>query len=430
MNPISQNGHEEVQVIVGEAETTSTKLLSDQKAKQPFILESKKPETNPKEKLGLWLTGAIVAVAVLLFAFGHIVPKPQPAQTKSALQRPGGQKKPDDTAKQTESQLPITDVGHDSEKQEDGSTVSAQDIARTATRRAEQSTAANLGGIRPFDNDQWSPPPYQSANAAQAASDTDSAMSEIKSDKEALEKPSLVFVHSSQAAGDLAREKESFPSDLGVPLPPGTRLRARLEAAVSTAVETPVIAVIEYTYEHNGEIVMPAGTKAIGHLQAADSSGYVGVRFDSLLMPDGSSVNMQADATDLQLRPLKGKVEGTRRAKNILVRSFAGLGEITATLAGRGSLNQPLSEGDLLRERAADNIAQGSDEQVARLAVTEHVVVSLPAQMEIYVVLAKSAGSGQSSQSKSVVASSGVSNADQLRQLLQLQRELNEQTNH
>jgi len=430
MNPISQNGHGEVQVIVREPEAAPAKPQSDQKAKQPFILESKKPETNPKEKLGLWLTGAIVAVAILLFAFGHIVPKPQPAQTKSALQRSGGQKKPDDTVKQAESQLPITDVGHDSEKQEDGSTVSAQDIARTATRRAEQSTAANLGGIRPFDNDQWSPPPYQSANTTQAASDTDSAMSESKSDKEALEKASLVFVHSSQAAGGVAREKESFPSDLGMPLPPGTRLRARLEAAVSTAVETPVIAVIEYTYEHDGEIVMPAGTKAIGHLQAADSSGYVGVRFDSLLMPDGSSVNIQADATDLQLRPLKGKVEGTRRAKNILVRSFAGLGEITATLAGRGSLNQPLSEGDLLRERAADNIAQASDEQVARLAVTEHVVVSLPAQMEIYVVLAKSASSGQSSQSKSVVASSGVSNADQLRQLLQLQRELNEQTNH
>ena len=215
-----------------------------------------------------------------------------------------------------------------------------------------------------------------------------------------------------------------------MPLAPGTRLRARLEAAVSTAVETPVIAVIEYTYEHDGEILIPAGTKAVGRLQAADRSGYIGIRFDSLLMPDGSSVNIQAAATDLQLRPLKGKVEGAHRAKNIVVRSFAGLGKIAATVAGRSSLNQPLSEGDLLRERAADNIAQASDEQVGRLAVTEHVIVSLPAQMEIYVVLSKPASTGPSGQSKNVLASSGSSNIEQLRQLLQLQRELNEQTNH
>ena len=226
------------------------------------------------------------------------------------------------------------------------------------------------------------------------------------------------------------KQSQILPVDLGIPLAPGTRLRARLEAAVSTAVETPVIAVIEYTYEHDGEILIPAGTKAVGHLQAADAFGYVGIRFDSLLMPDGSSVNIQAAATDLQFRPLKGKVEGTHRAKNIVVRSLAGLGEIAATVTRRGSLNQPLSEGDLLRERAADNIAQGSDEQIGRLAVTEHAIVSLPAQMEMYVVLSKPASTDPSVQSKNVLASSGSSNIEQMRQLLQVQRELTQQTNH
>ncbi|HLH31506.1 MAG TPA: hypothetical protein VKY31_09905 [Terriglobia bacterium] len=146
---------------------------------------------------------------------------------------------------------------------------------------------------------------------------------------------------------------------------------------------------VEYNYEPNGEIVVPAGTKVFGHLDSADRTGYIGVRFDSLLMPDGSSINMDGTATDLQLRALRGKVEGKHRSQNILVRSAAGVGEIVATLAGRGSLDQPLSEGDLLRERVSNNIAQASDEQVNKPAIGEHLVVSLLADTGIYVILLK-----------------------------------------
>ena len=73
------------------------------------------------------------------------------------------------------------------------------------------------------------------------------------------------------------------------------------------------------------------------------------------------------------------------------MRSFAGVGEIAATLVGRGSLNQPLSEGDLLRERVTSNIGQASDKTVANLALSEHIIVSVPADTEIYVVLQKPA---------------------------------------
>jgi hypothetical protein len=45
-----------------------------------------------------------------------------------------------------------------------------------------------------------------------------------------------------------------------------------------------------------------------GHLEAADRTGYIGVRFDSMMMPAGASVSMEGAATDLQLRPLRGKV--------------------------------------------------------------------------------------------------------------------------
>jgi hypothetical protein len=196
---------------------------------------------------------------------------------------------------------------------------------------------------------------------------------------------------------------------------------------VNTAVRTPVVAVIEYNYEQNGEIVIPAGAKAFGHLETADRSGYVGIRFDSLMMPDGSSVSLEAAATDLQLRPLRGAVEGKHTGKNVLVRSFAGVGEIAATLVGRGSLNQPLSESDLLRERVSNNIGQASDQTVANLALTEHIVVSVPADTEIYVILQKPAK--ENIQSPRVpLTSQTVSqpSIEELRQLMQLQRELNQ----
>jgi hypothetical protein len=45
---------------------------------------------------------------------------------------------------------------------------------------------------------------------------------------------------------------------------------------VSSAVKTPVVAAIEYNYERDGEIVIPAGSKAFGELSQVNDQGYVG----------------------------------------------------------------------------------------------------------------------------------------------------------
>jgi hypothetical protein len=76
-------------------------------------------------------------------------------------------------------------------------------------------------------------------------------------------------------------------------------------------------------------------------------------------MPEGATVPIQTVAIDLEMRPLKGKVEGKNTGKNVLVRSLTGIGEIGATLAGRGNLNQPLSESYLLRERVGNKHRRG-----------------------------------------------------------------------
>jgi len=207
----------------------------------------------------------------------------------------------------------------------------------------------------------------------------------------------------------------------------GTRLRARLESAASTAVRAPVLAVLEYTYERDGQIVVPAGAKAVGHIQEADRSGYVRIQFESLMIPDGANIPIQAVATDLDMRPLKGKVEGRNTGKNVVVRSLSGIGQAGALLLGRGSLNQPLSESDLMRERLSNNIGEASDEEISRMAITSRTVVTVSAETPIYVVLeqtpkadvASGRPDGRSSQSL-------TTNAEELRQLLQLKRELNQ----
>src|SRR5260370_41110874 len=102
-----------------------------------------------------------------------------------------------------------------------------------------------------------------------------------------------------------------------------------------------------------------------------------------MMPPAGGWLGVEAAGTDLQLRPLRGRVEGKNTGKNILVRPLAGVGEIGAALVGRGNLNQPLNESDLLRGRVGNNIGQTSDQQLQSLALTQHVVGSVPAGKEI-----------------------------------------------
>ena len=333
--------------------------------------------------------------------------------------------------------FPITDSGRPATKETHEGFLNERDLARTAKGQPTSSPSGvgqangngTLGSIPPFGEQQnWQAPPYApgiSVNNTAEVPDLD------KAEREAMEKPSLVYVRSISAAQGNSRSEEMSGnpvSEISLGLATGTRLRARLESAASSAVRTPVLAVIEYNYERDGEIVVPAGSRVVGHLQDADRSGYVRIQFDSLMMPDGAVVPIQAVATDLEMRPLKGKVEGKNTDKTVLVRSLSGMGQVGAMLIGRGNLNQPLSESALLRERVGNNIGEAGDEQISRLAVSQHVVVTISADTPIYVVLeqtpkliAASVHSGWRSPQPGNTA-----NAEELRQSLQLQRELNQ----
>jgi hypothetical protein len=373
--------------------------------------------------------GAVVT-ALLIFVAVSIPHRGGPQNTNSR----GAQTRNESAAEtgdegDEKSLFPITDSGRPTAKEVHQGFLNERDLQRTVIRSgstpsqtAQPNPPGTLDSIPPF-GDKWQAPPHEAGSSADA---TDVS----KAEREAMEKPSLIYVNKISAGPGSPQAANEVTPELSLGLATGTRLRAHLESAASTAVRSPVLAVIEYNYEHGGEIVVPAGAKAAGHLREANRSGYVDLQFDSLLMPDGTSVSIEAAATGLDLRPLKGTVEGKNTGKNVIVRSLSGIGQAGSMFLGQGSLNQPLSESDLMRERAASNIGETGDEEVSRLAVNQQIVVTVPAGLPIYVVLQQTPKSNPTPEAlgaRSVPAAS-VANMDQLRQLLQLQQELNQPT--
>jgi hypothetical protein len=324
--------------------------------------------------------------------------------------------------------FPITDSGSAASKETHHGFLNEQDLERTVIRSGANApqtvpVSGTLGSVPPF-GDKWQAPPYESGSTATEISELS------KAEHEVMEQPSLVYVRKVSTGPTGTESAIDGVAELSLGLATGTRLRARLESAASTAVQSPVLAVVEYNYEQGGELIVPAGAKAVGHIRGANRSGYIDLRFDSLLMPDGASVPIEAAATGLDLRPLKGKVEGKNTGKNILLRSLSGIGQAGSLFLGQGSLNQPLSESDLMRERLASNIGETGDEEVSQLAVNQQIVVTVSAGVPIYVELQQSAKTNQTPAASGARTSPSVSaaNMDQLRQLLQLQQELNQST--
>jgi type IV secretory pathway VirB10-like protein len=260
------------------------------------------------------------------------------------------------------------------------------------------------------------------------------ALHSAESDSD-LKKPSIVFVRAAQSATPALQSphnEDNAPAEL---LPAGTRLVARLEAPVSSAVPAPVIAVVEYNYEHNGEIVLPAGARVFGKLSHVTPSGIVGFQFDRIETPDGMVEKIDATAMDLRFGPLKGNVSGRNRGKNFLVRSMTGIGTVAAYIAagqGMTGFNGPISENSLLRERLADNIGMAGQDEINTLAVNQTVVVTVPGNTRFYIVVEKTSSDQQAgkpgvrSASSASLAGGKVPSIEELRELMQLKNELNQ----
>ena len=313
--------------------------------------------------------------------------------------------------------------------------VTAEDISRTsrtghytkpspATKNFSETRAYALGQVdfsdplaRTSTSTQAGPPPSPLPSSAEQGD---------------LKKPSLVFVIST-TEGKTARQFIPEAEDETLTLPAGTRLLARLQAPVSSAVAPPVVAVVEYNYERDGQIVIPAGAKVLGRLTHASPSGDVAIQFSRVEMLDGTWEKLDALAMDLRFRPLKGYVSGKKTGTRFLVRSLTGLGTIASYLVGPQASGSAglLSTNVLMRERLADNIASAGQEELNGLAFADTPVVTVPGNTRFYVVLEKPVsehpGPGRLPGvigPKSDGTQGGVPTLEELRQLIQLRREI------
>ncbi len=379
-------------------------------SKRPFVLKKSRGSGG-----GNLATMLVVFGAITLFGIGMVAFLSTKGTVRKRLlsqaSRPNlGQSQ---AAGQGANLLPNNAVKPSPNAAPEPGTVDAADIERTKSPGTTQTLFRNgagttpshnprtLGEIAKFDEpntapnaeSRWTPPPYGTENSVNQQAE--------KKAEDALDAPSLVFTaHETTAIRPQMQNSAPAVDNLG--LAPGYHVAARLESMATTAVHAPVLAVIEYNYERDGEVIIPAGARAVGKIIQADPSGLVNIEFSSLEYPDGSTVAIDAVAANMNLQAIKGAVTGRQRGKSMLVRSLSGIGETAAMIVGAPSVNSSFSEDDLMRMQVANNIGNAGDEQIMRMLTLEHIVVSVPAGTEIYLVFEKAAAANTQNPDKAM----------------------------
>jgi len=246
-------------------------------------------------------------------------------------------------------------------------------------------------------------------------------------------KPSIVFVRASASTGAQVSTRQTSltaVTQTAALLQPGTRLVARLEVAATTAVKTPVVASIEYNYEREGFVILPAGTKVIGAVQQASKEGYMSLHFHTLQMPDGRQEKIEGAGVGLDQKPLKGDVSGKNTGKKIISRTLSGVGTIAAyVVGGGGGLSDTITGQTLLRDRVAGNIALAGEQELQNTAYSQNINVTVPANTRFYVVLQKAAVEvavpAVSAATVPVNSSAPIPTTQELRELMELRQEIN-----
>jgi hypothetical protein len=338
----------------------------------------------------LLLLGSGLVGAVLFFVFTAVVNKLP--EKLAAVKPPSQQSKQEKYTATQESVTPVMDTVRPPAPDNSSGQVGPGDIRRTRSLEngagiklpaGKPAVASSLGNVPSFADTQqrWDDPaPYGGTPAAETP----------QAQQNSLKEPSLVFVRSVAQNHGFGAPKVSADDD-GPPrleLPPGTRIQAKFETQISSAVLAPVVAVVEYTYAIGDRIIVPAGARVYGQFQQADRSGLVSVKFDEIELLDGAREKIEAVGTGLDLGPIKGNVYGKNTGKNFLVRAVSGLGSVLAEMAGNNS-SEAFSEDDMLRERLSENIGTAGDSEVMSLNANSRVVVTVPADTKIYVVFTK-----------------------------------------
>jgi type IV secretory pathway VirB10-like protein len=191
-------------------------------------------------------------------------------------------------------------------------------------------------------------------------------------------KPSLIFTSQASATksnGAGGGSAQGSPiTNFG--LEPGFHVSAHLESAVSTFGNIPAVAIIEYNYIRNGQILIPAGSRVVGRLSGGSATGIVSLQFNEVYLPDGSRVPISAIGLDPTLKPIKGKVTGRNTGKEFLLASITSVGSLGAGFLGTGN-SSAVTQESLARDQISSNIGRAGDQAIQNMVVNSQLVVTV-----------------------------------------------------
>jgi len=384
--------------------------------------------------------GAVLVAVVGIFALSHreipgAAKAPAPAKKVEAVQRKPGTPIPSDKAQtssgEEEGKSAVTDRDIENTKGHSGNSVQTANQSQTASgeqdseeetehsnRRSDPRTGRSGAGVAGGHADlstvpafqkpsyssnpgqgQFQPTPYQGAGSNSYAgvvlpsSGTGTEM--MREYTEQVSKPSLIFTSQATPAktGTGVTGQTTNDSITNFGLEPGFHVSAHLESSVSTFGNVPAVAIVEYNYIRNGQILIPAGSRIVGRLSGGSATGVVSLAFTEVYLPDGSRAPISAVGLDPTLKPIKGKVTGRNTGKAFLLASVTSVGSLGAGFLGTGN-QSAVTQQSLARDQISSNIGRAGDQVVQSMVVNSQVVVTVSSGTLIEVTFTSPARTG------------------------------------
>ena len=212
----------------------------------------------------------------------------------------------------------------------------------------------------------------------------------VQSRASELATPATVFVAESAANPILMQDlKTQSSSQPELQLPAGTEIVAHTTNAISSGLESPVVAVVDRSVQLGNAVVIPEGAHVIGRTAGAVKDR-VNVRFTSVVLPNDrempiSGLALMKDGSAGLVGRLKGKGNPVLAGA---ARVGTGAAVVATEFAGQGSLDQPFSQGDYMRNQMAAELANQGNQVSNRLQQPMSIpIVAVDANQPIRIFL-------------------------------------------